>query len=43
MEDTILVGEQGSEILTATSLWPVEEVQVPGLAGPIRCALALEI
>ncbi|MFZ5819019.1 MAG: M24 family metallopeptidase [Chloroflexota bacterium] len=41
MEDTILVGETGNEILTSTPLWPLELVELPGLP-PVPCALALE-
>ena len=40
MEDTLLVGETANEILTLTSLWPVEQVEFPGLP-PVPCALAL--
>lgn len=41
MEDTILLGETGNEILTPTPLWPVELVELPGLP-PVPCALALK-
>ncbi len=40
MEDTLLVGATANEILTLTSLWPVEQVEFPGLP-PVTCALAL--
>lgn len=43
MEDSILVGEEGPQILTTTDLWPVEQVSIPGVPGAIPCALALEL
>lgn len=42
MEDTILVGSNYNEILTATTLWPIEEIEIPGQPGIVPCALALE-
>ncbi len=42
MEDTILLGESGDEVLTPTPLWPVELVEAPGFP-PVPCALALEV
>jgi antitoxin VapB len=41
MEDTILVGKMTNEILTPTPLWPLEQVEFPGLP-PVPCTLALE-
>ncbi len=43
VEDTFLVGERENEILTPTSLWPVEQVEIPGQPGAFPCALALEL
>jgi len=43
VEDTFLVGDSENEILTPTSLWPVEQVEIPGHPGTIPCALALEL
>lgn len=43
MEDTVLAGEGGNEVLTSTPEWPVLPVQVPGQPGEVPCALALEI
>ncbi len=43
MEDTILIGEEGNEILTQTPDWPVEWIEVPGYPQAIPCALALQL
>ncbi len=43
VEDTFLVGERENEILTSTSLWPVEQVEFPNQPGAIPCALTLEL
>ena len=43
MEDTILVGSQSNEILTATPLWPVTTIHIPGQPGEVHCSLALEV
>jgi antitoxin VapB len=43
VEDTILVNPKSNEILTATSLWPVTYIQIPGLPEAVPCSLALEI
>ena len=43
VEDTILVEEHGSEILTAIPGWPAAAVPVPGLGVEIICPQVLEI
>ncbi len=43
VEDTILVGEQDSEILTAIPGWPTALIPVPGLGVEIICPQVLEI
>jgi Xaa-Pro aminopeptidase len=43
VEDTILVGAEGNEILTLISGWPVAAVQVSGTEKSVVCPQALEI
>ena len=43
MEDTILVGAQGNEILTVTPNWPVISIHLPEIDLEIPCPLALEV
>jgi len=43
MEDTILLGAQTNEIVTSTSLWQVEEVDVEGCPNAIPCSLTLQL
>ncbi len=43
MEDTILIGDEGNEILTQTPYWPVEWIEVAGYPQAIPCALALQL
>ena len=43
MEDTILVGARGNEILTTTPSWPVISVKIPEQDVEIPCPLALVV
>jgi antitoxin VapB len=43
MEDTILVGAHGNEILTSTPNWPVVSIKIPEQDVEIECPLALEV
>jgi len=43
MEDTILVGARGNEILTTTRTWPVVLVKIPEQDVEISCPLALVV
>ena len=43
MEDTILVGARGNEILTITPTWPVVSVKIPEQDVEISCPLALVV
>jgi antitoxin VapB len=43
MEDTILVGAHGNEILTTTPNWPMVSIKIPEQDIEIDCPLALEI
>jgi len=43
IEDTILVGPQGNEILTTMPNWPVISIKIPEQGIEIPCPLALEM
>jgi Xaa-Pro aminopeptidase len=43
VEDTILVGQEANEILTAIPGWPVEEIMAAGCPGPVPCPQVLLI
>lgn len=43
MEDTILVGAQGNDLITTIPGWPVKAVTVPALNVEVKCPMVLEM